>query len=642
MDEMRQVERRETPSATRNETLSQLVARLGRPPGDVLDRWCQCVELFAIAAHTAGQAFPPTDADQWYLDRNGELRSSNQQVPDIDVRSVESGIRASARQHAALFRQQFAEPAESPFTSTKSFKSLARPELAVGRESIASKEKLASVEGIPVRWLPKVLVGSFLLLSVVAIAAILWRASQKISPPVAEQVGSRPVNEGVTRRGDHGSPSTEPVTQTLDPVHQDVLPDQLETFQLSSSDNDLSLDVMMPSMAILSTRSDSFLAASLDDEVKPSQETSDSENVSEPDSAMLSAIGGDDPLAESSGEDEPDESPQPIRQAGETVVGLPASDDIDSTVLLAPFVISSPSLEFPIEVGADLRRFDSEDANTIFAWTLIDRKSKETLANILVSQDQSEFQWTSAAKRLSTAKLICHGRLRDASGTLIFLRPKIIANPYAISFDRPDARPSWDLLSPLPPRIAGVSLDFDLPRASKKSEGIELGWIEPVDSTSPRRTRGLAVLKPTDGETIEVGLRFDLQCSRKLSARVRIFGRLDSSMPWQLISRPILENAADQITARATRLSQMSSQMSVAYSRAGSDQRRDLRPQRDAIEQENERVVEVSKRLAELQSLINKIENEVRVRFGCGSSGPTTYNRTCWSWMPRTKRDLRM
>ena len=160
-----------------------------------------------------------------------------------------------------------------------------------------------------------------------------------------------------------------------------------------------------------------------------------------------------------------------------------------------------------------------------------------------------------------------------------------------------------------------MSVDFDLPEVTQQRDGIELGWIEPVDVTSPRRTRGLAVLTPTDGETISVGIRFDFRCTRKLSARVRLFGRLDSNMPWQLISRGVLENAADEVTARATRLSQMSTQMAAMYSRAGTDGRRALRPRRDAIEQESERMVEISKRLAELDSLCRRIEVEVRARI---------------------------
>ena len=297
---------------------------------------------------------------------------------------------------------------------------------------------------------------------------------------------------------------------------------------------------------------------------------------------------------------------------------MPKIDDVGSEVALGDDLMIMPRLEFPIDVGIDLRPDDSAAQRR---WQIVDRKQRDVLANVRVQDDsdgkqRAMFRWTDLAKRTTVANQLRHGSVRNATGRRVFLRPKIVSSPYAISLDEPDARPSWDLLAPLPSRVTRISVDFDLPEAKSERDGIEMGWIEPVDATSPRRTRGLAVFTPTDSETLSVGIRFDLRCTRKLSARVRVFGRLDSTMPWQLISRDVLENAADQVTARAAWLSQMSTQMATVYDRAGTDERRALRPS-DATRSSGslERIVEISKRLAELDSFCRRIEADVRARI---------------------------
>ena len=227
-------------------------------------------------------------------------------------------------------------------------------------------------------------------------------------------------------------------------VQTDLLPTQLETFQpiereedltLPVSDDWLSLETIVPSMSELGTGSNSSTVSSSGEEDTPRRQTGGSRDVKVSDAAILAAGDGDDPLADSSDDNEPDESPQPTRRASETAVRLPATDDTESMVLLTPFALSSPSLEFPIEMGVDLRQADPASANSAATWMIVEKKDNERLANILVTQDRSEFHWTSAAKRSSMANLMCHGSLRDSSGQLIFLRPKIVSDPYAISFD---------------------------------------------------------------------------------------------------------------------------------------------------------------------------------------------------------------
>tara|TARA_R110002049_G_scaffold4601_6_gene32893 strand:- start:95598 stop:97754 length:2157 start_codon:yes stop_codon:yes gene_type:complete len=640
------------------ESLAQLVRRLGPPPGDVLDRWSDNVYQQAASALMANRSVPPIDVEQWLVATDGELVVKGHIEPPADTSSVSPNIHPPdiqklAQEHAAKFRQQF----DASSTSLPAPAANDAPEQGPSSESMTPSEPEPSKETAskkteqkttkqdqtkPKKTAPKktlrgVVVGGLLVASAATIGVILYRASRP-ADPIAQQVSSRPVQDGVAHNTRADSPNTRPVGETSQDNRASVNTDSLETFEMAMSTSEasvdpsselLSLDALAPSMPMLSIDLDSTSPSSTADSDGPTApmtagEPTSTEAPSSEDSttsamttsAMLSTGAGDDPLAASDEKDEPDESPQQTRRVSETAVELPKIDDVDSNIVLLESPLNAPALKFPFNVDLAVRP-DASGASD--QWDVVDGKRKNVLANIRVQGEgdprQSTFRWTESAKRTSTASLLHHARLIDASGQTVYLRPKIVSDRYGISFDQSDAKPSWDLSSPIPPRVTRLSIDFDLPTESKDRDGIELGWIEPVETTDPKRTRGLAVLTPTDGETIAVGIRFDVRCTRKLSARVRTFGRLDSKMPWQLISRPVLRSAADQVTARATQLSQLSTQMAAMYSRAGSDQRRMLSPKRDAIEQESQRIAEISQRLAELESLCNRIETEVPIRF---------------------------
>ena len=657
-------------AANADELLSQLVDRLGTPPQDVINVWCEQVRSFTLTALMSGEEAPPIDLDQWQVRHDGGLqRTGNTTIAQhFDSVPTETSVAAAAQVEAFRIRlagsdrrgdvANQAEAASSengsgentdaidPSMSTGSTPSVVvvdglagdPPNDEVGQDKdngSATSSKAKRETPSPAR---RILIPAALAVSVGAIGWILYSSSRDNYDPIAESIEVRPIEEGVSHNTDADSPNTSPVGGTS-PVDGTSTEDssltsaELETFESTAATDDantidmsselLSLDVVMPSMPMLTTGANQQLPhrdggqpdGATEDGSKSNVSATSDDPTSTEAAVMMAGSGGDDPLAGEGDEDQPDESPQIIREAKTTAISLPPIDDIETVVAIADTELAMPRITFPFDVAIDLVASQSSDNDAGSTWTLNDRQKKVSVARIFTSGGSTKFQWNTSAKRSSAANLISHGGLQGSSGQLVYMRPKIESEPYRIPMNQPDLRPSWDIASPLPPRVARISLDFNLPAGTKDRKGIEVGWIEPIDSTSPRRTRALAVLAPTDGETVAVGLRFDIRCSRKLSSRIRLFGRIDPSTPWQQISTPILQRMADQVTAQATRLSQMSTRMSTIYSNASSSGRRALRPQRDAIEAQSNRIVEISTRLAELQSLVNQIESEVQVRF---------------------------
>jgi hypothetical protein len=345
----------------------------------------------------------------------------------------------------------------------------------------------------------------------------------------------------------------------------------------------------------------------------------------------MAVAAGDDPLAEEDEENAPAESPQPTRVAAVRAVELPPVDDAETRCVVAEGQLVEPLLQFPFDVPLQMDRAaanqEPADSEPPTALRILDRTDGDVIAYVDVTNHQSRFRWTDQAQGSPAAKSLFHGRIRDGQQT-IYLRPSIEADAWKISFDRSDTRPTWDLGSILPPRVTRLATDLKVLGGDQKNS-IEFGWIEPVESTSPRRTRGLAIVTPPDGETVAVGLRFDIRCSRTLSCRVRTFGRLDPEAPWQLVSRPMLDRVADQLTTRATRLSHLSTQIETVYSKSDARQRRQLAPQRDAIKGQADRVQMIADRVAALWSLIGRIENEVEIQ-----------TRLWVQWPDETEQDL--
>lgn len=177
-----------------------------------------------------------------------------------------------------------------------------------------------------------------------------------------------------------------------------------------------------------------------------------------------------------------------------------------------------------------------------------------------------------------------------------------------LPFDENDRRLTWDLQLP-PPRGAQLGLELDLP------SGIELGWVQPIDPKSLRRATGIAVISDQENEFVSLAYRLDIRCNRKLSVRIRSAARLDASMPWQWVTSSVVDQWLDQLTQRAVLLDRQAAFTASLYDRAGTNDRRDLRPRRDAINVAIEQTRELSERTVSLQTMMDRIAAEGRINL---------------------------
>jgi hypothetical protein len=283
-------------------------------------------------------------------------------------------------------------------------------------------------------------------------------------------------------------------------------------------------------------------------------------------------------------------------------VQLGQIEETDAVTELSESSLTGLELKFPFDVPLTMADDDS-------GWKIRDGRSDAIIATVTSGPGGTQLRWTESASRSSSASALTHGRITDAGGGTIFLRPSIEADPWLIRVDEPDVMPTWNLRFPIPPRVARISIEFDLP------DEIEKAWIEPIAPESLRRTRGLAALRPKDDENGALGVRFDIRCSRTLSCRVRYAGRLDSSMPWQIVSAASLTQFADQLTHQAALVSKEATRLATVYELAGSEGKRILRVKRDQNDAQAEALRTASVRVAQLQTLIAGLEAEGSLRI---------------------------
>ncbi|MGB7325860.1 MAG: hypothetical protein WBD31_13380, partial [Rubripirellula sp.] len=191
--------------------------------------------------------------------------------------------------------------------------------------------------------------------------------------------------------------------------------------------------------------------------------------------------------------------------------------------------------------------------------------------------------------------------------------------PYRFSFETFDTMPTWNLRAPIPPSVSRISVDFDIP------DDLEIGWVEPIEADAIRRSRGLAVLTSTDNEDVSLGIRFDIRCNRKLECRLRFAGRLDSSMPWNMVSNAGVEAFANQLAYQAGLVSNEAQRLSAVYEIARtSTGRRVIKIKQSRNDALAEEIRTAAKRVAQLQSLMATIESTATLRVKVWVDWPDT------------------
>ncbi len=595
-------------AAENAEPLDSLIDRLGAPPEDIVNRWCDQLRSIASAHESeSGQPLPEIELDQWAITLSGALLWQG--------RCYELSDDADKASQASLDRiQSFRRRWISELPVQPSARAAATIERAAGDDlSVTADPSLDRAEAKRKPGLLHSTLGKF---SIVGIAVCLLTAAviliRAVRPP-AQSLAVRTDNPAASR-----TPSTVAAADLVDdPSNSSKIDSKrtqeavsLETFEAIPKTETLQLEseLSMPSDGLLSPvdRLDWLgTRESLDiDDPAAVPGSANPDPAASDDTKPIRPGGGriDDDQFDAA-EPAPGESPQQTRQSRVKAVDLGRIDDLDTPVSLTEHRLRGIKLDFPFEVPLQIR---SEEQS----WTVHDTRKGLVLATIRSRSEGTELSWKITAKQSAYATALWHGRITGTNGSTIFLRPTIEADPWRFRFDRYDVMPSWDLGHPIPPRVTRLAIDFELP------SDVEFGWIEPVEAGQIRRTRAVAVVTPEGDEQISLGVRFDVRCNRKLSCRIRFAARLDPSMNWQLVSTPLLEQFADQLTNRAGLISNEATRLAKVYRAADTTvARRLVRAKEEQNEMLAKQVSTVAERVAKLQTLMTALESEAAIVF---------------------------
>lgn len=611
------------------EPLVDLVQRLGPPPADIAAAWCD--QLRALFSESGG-GVADHDLSNFRIGSDGQLRvietvateSASARDWEAKPRDIESII--------ASFREQLgvdALPIETD--AVEADKAPVQPEPTETPEDAPTE----SNSGASTRFRIATAVGI-----AACAAALFWIVRQNTAPTVADttsiaSVDSKPnvfsdlqaafpSTRDQSRGGANERSLIDAVDESLSGPLQTL--DQIEDLESleSTSEEDIarmessempefSLEMLVPSIPSdpaapessteKSGKSDNTETGDSDD---PDQQNSDQSKSAQAKSTQSNSFG--DSMDDAAEETEPpQEIEQPTRSDITDSFRLPPLKETDSVVLkeslTAADIGSSLTLSFPTDISLAINALDSA------RWSVVDQRSDATVAMLELDDRGLTFAWTPQAQTSSQARLLHFGQLRSENGARFYLRPAILAEPWAIRLNLSDMRPTWDLQSTLPPAVSRISVDLGLP------EETEMTWVQPVPADSPRRARGMVVVKPLDGESVNLAIQFDIRCGRKMSCRMRYAARLNSSMPWQLVSRPSLQQFADQLAVRSELISQEAERLQNVYSLAGSRGKRIIRVKQRVNDSLADDLRQFANSIAELQSLVAKVESGGTIQF---------------------------
>ncbi|WDQ16944.1 hypothetical protein [Rhodopirellula sp. P2] len=216
-------------------------------------------------------------------------------------------------------------------------------------------------------------------------------------------------------------------------------------------------------------------------------------------------------------------------------------------------------------------------------------------------EKESRLEWLPGALD-ADRKALLHGRMELAAGRRVYLRPSLRGDAIPVDLAERDGKRKWDLEAPPEPKRSRLSMNLEVP------EGVDVGWIEPIENASPRKVRGIAVLSQQDSESVAVVVRVDVQTTRMMTVRVRFGARLDPSMPWQWTDRTDVSQTLAAVTRQMELADLRHTELEAAISRAESSRARRLEArldqQLDQLESQQKSWKMFAERLAELDQLI--------------------------------------
>lgn len=283
-------------------------------------------------------------------------------------------------------------------------------------------------------------------------------------------------------------------------------------------------------------------------------------------------------------------------------VDLLPIDNTNQQLQLSREQLTELAIEFPCEVPLQLRQSDQ-------GWEVAATDTPNRIATILLESGGTFISWNEQAEGCPWSANLAHGRLRVADNQYVYLRRAVCSEPWPLRFDQSDTESTWDLGHAIPPHVSRCRLHLELPQE------ISMEWVDPYDESAPRRTKGVAVLSSPDHSQIQVALRIDLECRRRLTCRLRFAVRPVVSVPWQPLSGPLIERAR-QINQQATEMARREAdRLSRVYELADSIGRQIIRRKQQNNRSHAERLQRQAESLLELESLVSRLEQQAAVHL---------------------------
>ncbi|QEF99904.1 hypothetical protein Mal15_39710 [Stieleria maiorica] len=295
---------------------------------------------------------------------------------------------------------------------------------------------------------------------------------------------------------------------------------------------------------------------------------------------------------------------QETRPSEDRFVELPPASDTAAESVIDQTGATIERLDFPSEIPIVMSGPD-EDGTT----ELINQQSGNRIAQLTRSGPSTVLRWSESASKDRLAQKLLHGRLVLSGGEIVYLRPSIETDAYPISMDPRELRPSWKLGGPLLPEVARLEIDLQVP------DSIDLAWHTPLDPNHARDGTAIAILTPTDGETVAIAVKMEIDCSRTLSCRLQYGARLDSAMPWSSLSQAsfAMENTA--LVRNRSKLLLQRDLFKQSYGAASTMERTMMRGRGERIDAELERLDATIDRMSMLGELAIRVHESVKLNL---------------------------
>ncbi len=309
--------------------------------------------------------------------------------------------------------------------------------------------------------------------------------------------------------------------------------------------------------------------------------------------AVLSGEASDQDVAE---------SPQQTRPSQDRFVELSSANDTAAETVIDQTGAAIERLEFPRPIPIVLST--PGDDGTV---ELINQESGNRIAHLTRSGPTTVLRWSESASKDRLAQKLLHGRLVLAGGEVVYLRPSIETDAYPISMDPRQLRPSWKLGGPLLPDVARLEIDLQVP------DSIDLAWHTPLDLDRARHGTAIAILTPTDGETVAFAVKVDVDCSRKLTCRLQYGARLDSALPWSPLSQTRFVIEKTRLSRNRSSLLLQRDLFKQSYDSASAMERKMMRGRGERIDADLDRLDAMLDRMSMLGELAIRVHESVKL-----------------------------